>query len=121
MPNNPQGFPPLPQDFRDLLIRLDQRTADGFDSINKKLDRLDGRADSLDIRVRDIETELADRARLKGEFEDAQKDLLSLDKRVSLIETTASNATTMVKAFWAVLGTGVAAVGFFILKGFFGA
>jgi hypothetical protein len=45
----------IPQDMRDLLIRLDQRVDDGFKSMNEKLDAMNRRADSLEHRVRDLE------------------------------------------------------------------
>lgn len=45
----------IPQDMRDLLIRLDQRVDDGFKSMNEKLDAMNRRADSLENRVRDLE------------------------------------------------------------------
>ncbi|KQM20192.1 hypothetical protein ASE73_07675 [Sphingomonas sp. Leaf24] len=45
----------IPQDMRDLLIRLDQRVDDGFKSMNDKLDAQSRRADSLESRVRDLE------------------------------------------------------------------
>jgi hypothetical protein len=50
------GAPPsIPQDMRDLLIRLDQRVDDGFKSMNDKLDAMNRRADGLETRVRDLE------------------------------------------------------------------
>ncbi len=45
----------IPQDMRDLLIRLDQRVDDGFKNMNDKLDAMNRRADSIDGRVRDLE------------------------------------------------------------------
>ena len=51
----------VPQDWRDLLIRLDQRVSDGFDTMNKRFDAYDRRADALERRVGDLETMLADR------------------------------------------------------------
>lgn len=51
------GTPPsIPQDMRDLLIRLDQRVDDGFKSMNEKLDAMNRRADGLDQRTEGIET-----------------------------------------------------------------
>jgi len=50
------GAPPsIPQDMRDLLIRLDQRVDDGFKNMNDKLDAMNRRADGLETRVRDLE------------------------------------------------------------------
>ena len=45
----------IPQDMRDLLIRLDQRVDDGFKNMNDKLDAMNRRADGIDSRVRDLE------------------------------------------------------------------
>lgn len=50
---------PLPQDLRDLLVRLDQRVSDGFANIDKKLDKMDQRADDHDRRLRDLEQRMS--------------------------------------------------------------
>lgn len=47
--------PSIPQDMRDLLIRLDQRVDDGFKNMNDKLDAINRRADGIDGRVRTLE------------------------------------------------------------------
>lgn len=60
----------IPQDMRDLLIRLDQRVTDGFAAINARLDSYDRRAETLDNRVSALETAEVKRA---GELAGAQK------------------------------------------------
>ncbi|WP_293965979.1 hypothetical protein [Sphingomonas sp.] len=62
--------PAIPQDMRDLLIRLDQRVTDGFATINQRLDAFDRRAENLDARVTKLETAEVKRA---GELAGAQR------------------------------------------------
>jgi len=60
----------IPQDMRDLLIRLDQRVTDGFAAINARLDGYDRRAENIDVRVSALEAGEIKRA---GELAGAQK------------------------------------------------
>lgn len=60
----------IPQDMRDLLVRLDQRVTDGFATINQRLDSYDRRADKIDDRVSALEDAEIKRA---GELAGAQK------------------------------------------------
>ncbi len=60
----------IPQDMRDLLIRLDQRVTDGFATINQRLDAFDRRAENLDARVQALEAAEVKRA---GELAGAQR------------------------------------------------
>lgn len=62
--------PMIPQDMRDLLIRLDQRVNDGFAAMNRRLDSYDRRADKIDDRVSALEDAEIKRA---GELAGAQK------------------------------------------------
>ncbi len=70
---------PTNEDMRVLLARLESK----MDHISEKLDKLDA----------------ASRAN--------EAELRALDRRVTIIENTASNARMMIGAIWAVLGTAV--------------
>lgn len=60
----------FPAEWRDLLVRLDQRVSDGFAHINNRLDAYDRRADALDRRVDALEDAEIKRS---GEIAGAQK------------------------------------------------
>lgn len=64
------GDASIPQDMRDLLVRLDQRVTDGFAAINARLDSYDRRAENIDARVSALEAGEIKRA---GELAGAQK------------------------------------------------
>lgn len=102
-PNN------TPQDMRDLLIRLDEKVANGFASLNAKFDALERRQDGHESRIHNIEIELADRERLKQQFFDTVDKVDEHADHLLRIETTASNVKTMVIAAWAVFGSAVLA------------
>lgn len=107
---------PIPQEWRDLLIRIDERVRTGFENIDKRFDQMEARADDADARadrhddrLKAVEIELADRAHLKARFFDAEKTIDQHDTRLHTIEVTASNAKTGIMALWAVLGSAIVA------------
>ncbi|RYE92856.1 MAG: hypothetical protein EOO77_46220, partial [Oxalobacteraceae bacterium] len=69
---------PLPQDMRDLLIRLDQRVQDGFADVRIKLDAMDKRADSIEQRVVTLERDTANRPFLINQHNQMLGDVDSL-------------------------------------------
>jgi len=69
--------------MRDLLIRLDEKVANGFASIMSRLDHMDRRADGH------------------------EKEISDLKVRVLKIETTAVNAQKFAGWIWAACGAGV--------------
>lgn len=56
--------------MRDLLIRLDQRVADGFETISRDFSQVRDDVDRVKVRVSDIERELGDRPLLKEQFKE---------------------------------------------------
>lgn len=78
----------LPQEMRDLLIRLDTKV----DGITDTLARMDRRADNHEQRLDNHET------------------------RIHTIETTASTAQRIGGWLWAVFGGGVIAMGGFLIS-----
>ena len=76
----------VPLEMRDLLIRLDQRVADGFDNVNKKLEAMDRRADSIDQRV------------------------TALEKWQTETQTTTANARKWGAIAWSVIGSAVTGI-----------
>ncbi|RDE06802.1 hypothetical protein [Sphingomonas aracearum] len=95
----------VPQDWRDLLIRLDQRVSDGFDTMNKRFDAYDRRADALERRVGEIESTLADRPLYIGQHN-------ALITRVNDLERARDRVDTTVKVVqWIFGGQLVALVG----------
>lgn len=69
---------PLPQDMRDLLVRLDQRVQDGFESVNKKLEQMDVRFNNLEQRVVTLERDTANRPFLIGQHQTMLSDVNDL-------------------------------------------
>ena len=93
----------VPQDWRDLLIRLDQRVSDGFETMNKRFDAYDRRADALERRVGDLETMLADRPLYIGQH-------MGLVMKVAELERSRDKLDTMANTMKFVLGGGFATI-----------
>lgn len=101
---------PIPQDMRDLLIRLDQRVGDGFQNINDKLDAINRRTDDIDGRVRKLEESNTSRQALVGRFEDMEKTVSSHEGRFQQLEGAGKGAGLIGKVWTGLLGAGVAAL-----------
>ncbi|THD35722.1 MAG: hypothetical protein E7773_10265 [Sphingomonas sp.] len=94
-----------PLDMRDLLIRLDQRVADGFDNMNKGFAEQKRETDALKVRVTDIERDLGDRPMLKAQH-------FNLVTRVDDLEDAHAEVSGAIKAtrLWGAVIVGVIAV-----------
>lgn len=105
---------PLPQDMRDLLVRLDQRVADGFTDMRAKLDLMDKRADSLEQRVVTLERDTANRPFLITQHNQMLNDVSTLKDWRLKTDAQIDGATKM--AGW-IKGAGV---GLIAILGYFG-
>lgn len=94
---------PLPQDMRDLLIRLDQRVQDGFADVRIKLDAMDKRADSIEQRVMKLEQDTANRPFLINQHNQMINDVDSL--KTWRTESTAQIAGATKMASWVKAGS----------------
>ncbi len=95
---------PLPQDMRDLLIRLDQRVADGFADVRLKLDAMDKRADSIEQRVVAIERDNANRPFLINQHVEMLKDVDELKDWRTRSTTQIDSAVKTGKFIWTAVG-----------------
>lgn len=103
--------PAIPQDMRDLLIRLDQRVSDGFQNVNDKLDAINRRTDDIDGRVRKLEESNTTRQALVGRFETMEKTVNGHESRFQQLEG-ATKGGSIVHKFWtASLGAGLMLIG----------
>lgn len=102
--------PSIPQDMRDLLIRLDQRVSDGFQNVNDKLDAINRRTDDIDGRVRKLEESNTSRQALVGRFETMEKTVSSHEGRFQQLEGAGKGAGIIGKVGTAAMGAGVAAL-----------
>jgi len=99
------------REMRDLLIRLDEKVASGFTSINQKLDSMERRADLHDERIKSIEMEISSRRDLVDRLSAVEGEVGQHSDHLLKIDTTSANIKTMLVAAWAVFGTAVLAVG----------
>lgn len=102
--------PSIPQDMRDLLIRLDQRVSDGFQNVNDKLDAINRRTDDIDGRVRKLEESNTSRQALVGRFETMEKTVTNHEGRFQQLEGAGKGAGVISKTGTAMLGAGAAAL-----------
>ena len=96
---------PLPQDMRDLLIRLDQRVQDGFESVGKKLEQMDVRFNNLEQRVVTLERDTANRPFLIGQHQTMLNEVAELNKWRTSSEGQIKGAAKM--GGWMKAGVGV--------------
>lgn len=93
-----QVDPVLPQDMRDLLIRLDTKV----DGITNTLARMDRRADDHEHRISTIETELATRPILIKQHEEMIDRVDDLETWRTKAEGQVEGASKMGRAIWAI-------------------
>ena len=103
---------PLPQDMRDLLIRLDQRVADGFDGVRQKLDAMDKRADNIENRVASVEREIADRPHLIAQHQNLLVRVDDLEDSRTKQAAALDGATKVGKFLWTSMGAVALVLGY---------
>lgn len=97
MPTTPPSGS-IPQDMRDLLVRLDTKV----DAITATLALMNQRADGHDDRIKEIELELADRATLKNRFFDLEKTVTTHSTEIADIDRAFKFGRGLVIASWTV-------------------
>lgn len=103
--------PAIPQDMRDLLIRLDQRVGDGFQNINARFDEANRRSDAHEGRIGKLEEASITRQAYVGRFEAVEKTVNGHENRFQQFEG-ATKGGGIVHKFWtASLGAGLMLIG----------
>ena len=108
MPSN--QTPAIPQDMRDLLIRLDQRVGDGFQNINARFDEANRRSDAHESRISKLEETSIIRQGYVGRFEAVESTVRNHEGRFQQLEGAGKGAGIIGKAASGLIGAGVAAL-----------
>jgi hypothetical protein len=102
--------PAIPQDMRDLLIRLDQRVGDGFQNINARFDEANRRSDAHETRIGKLEEASITRQAYVGRFEAVEKTVSGHENRFQQLEGASKSAGIIGKLASGLMGAGVAAL-----------
>ena len=97
----------VPPSERDILIRLDEKVANGFANLAAKFDALERRQDGHEGRIKAVEIELGDRQGLKLRFYKLEDTVDGHADDLIRIDTTAKNIKTAVNVGWLVFGTAI--------------
>ncbi|KKI22556.1 hypothetical protein [Sphingomonas sp. Ag1] len=98
--------PAIPQDMRDLLIRLDQRVGDGFQNINARFDEANRRSDAHESRIGKLEEASITRQAYVGRFEAVEKPVNGHKNRFQQLEGATKGGGIVHKLWTAALGAG---------------
>lgn len=103
--------PAIPQDMRDLLIRLDQRVGDGFQNINARFDEANRRSDAHEGRISKLEETSITRQGYVGRFEAVESTVRGHEGRFQQLEGATKGAGITSKVMVALAGFAIGLLG----------